>query len=342
MDAVRAFAGADPDKAVVEPEARAVLRGIRRRGASLRGGAMNHVDAVARFKPLLYEADRRAPARHGRQRVTLPEARVIYAVGRDGQSTATAIGRELALEPRLTSAGCCRACGAGACCRRSAPRTTAGTSTSRSATRAQGLHADRLALARRDGADARAAQGDRARPLVSAMGAIASLLDGDRQAGEIVLREHRPGDMGWVTERHAVLYYEQDGWGAGFERWSPASSRTSSRASTRSASAAGSRSATASGSAAFSSSTTKGEARLRLLLVEPSVRGAGLGRRLVEECIAFSREKGYKKLVLWTHSQLLAARAIYAARTVQEGCRKTETHDSFGPKAVSEFWELKL
>jgi GNAT superfamily N-acetyltransferase len=85
----------------------------------------------------------------------------------------------------------------------------------------------------------------------------------------------------------------------------------------------------------------KTTAKLRLLLVEPSARGTGLGRRLVDECIAFSRAKGYRKLVLWTHSHLTAARAIYRKAGFKR-LPRTEAHDTFGPRAVSEFWELKL
>jgi hypothetical protein len=147
--------------------------------------------------------------------------------------------------------------------------------------------------------------------------------------------------MGWVTERHAVLYHEQDGWGAGFEALVAGivkdflenldPERERCWIAERNGERVG----------CVFVVNDKGEARLRLLLVEPSARGTGLGRRLVEECIAFSREKGYRKLVLWTHSHLAAARAIYAATGFKK-LKKTETHDSFGPKAVSEFWELKL
>jgi GNAT superfamily N-acetyltransferase len=138
-----------------------------------------------------------------------------------------------------------------------------------------------------------------------------------------------------------VLYYEQDGWGAGFEalvagivkdfleNFDPKRERC--WIAERNGERVG----------CVFVVNDKGEARLRLLLVEPSARGTGLGRRLVEECIAFSREKGYRMLVLWTHAQLTAARAIYA-KTGFKKLKKTETHGSFGPKAVSEFWELKL
>ena len=272
---------------------------------------------------------------------TLPEARVIYALGRDGQSTATAIGKELSLDLgylsrlllSLRRRGLLQAKRAAHDARHQ--HLTLTDKGRKAFTLIDSRSRDEMAQML---APLKAKQRGQ---LVGAMQTVESLLNGDKAPGEIVLREHRVGDMGWVTERHAVLYYEQDGWGAGFEalvagivkdfleNFDPKRERC--WIAERNGERVG----------CVFVVNDKGEARLRLLLVEPSARGTGLGLRLVEECIAFSREKGYKKLVLWTHSHLTAARAIYA-KTGFKKLRKTEVHDTFGPKAVSEFWELKL
>ncbi|HWT19266.1 MAG TPA: GNAT family N-acetyltransferase, partial [Variovorax sp.] len=81
-------------------------------------------------------------------------------------------------------------------------------------------------------------------------------------------------------------------------------------------------------------------AQLRLLLLAPSARGLGLGARLTDECIAFARAKGYRKMVLWTNSCLAAARAIYAKRGFR--LDKAEPYEGFGQQLVGETWSLKL
>ena len=83
-----------------------------------------------------------------------------------------------------------------------------------------------------------------------------------------------------------------------------------------------------------------GVAQLRLLLVEPSARGLGLGRRLTEECESFARGAGYKRMRLWTNSLLLAARGIYRAAGYE--LLASETHHSFGHELVGETWEKAL
>jgi DNA-binding MarR family transcriptional regulator/GNAT superfamily N-acetyltransferase len=178
--------------------------------------------------------------------------------------------------------------------------------------------------------------------LVGAMQAVETLLSGrKKESSEITLRGHRPGDIGWVTGRHGAIYAAEYGWDERFEalvaeiaakfihRFDPARERCWI--------------AEVDGEPAgcvFLVGQNKTTAKLRLLLVEPRARGLGLGRRLVRECIAFARDKGYRKLVLWTQSNLAAARAIY--RT--EGFRlvKTEKHASFGVRLTGEYWELKL
>jgi DNA-binding MarR family transcriptional regulator/N-acetylglutamate synthase-like GNAT family acetyltransferase len=157
----------------------------------------------------------------------------------------------------------------------------------------------------------------------------------------IVLRTHRPGDIGWVVERHGALYASEYGWdvrfeglvakiaGAFLEQNDPRVERAfiAERHGKRIGSV-------------FLVRGSKRVARLRLLLVEPEARGLGLGKRLVEECIRFARESGYRKIVLWTQRNLLAARAIYRAT----GFRKTgeERHESFGAKLVAETWKVDL
>ena len=81
-------------------------------------------------------------------------------------------------------------------------------------------------------------------------------------------------------------------------------------------------------------------ARIRLLLLEPQARGIGLGARLVDECIGFARRAGYKKITLWTHSVLTAARHIYQKAGFK--LMRTERHRSWGKPVVSEHWDLVL
>lgn len=81
-------------------------------------------------------------------------------------------------------------------------------------------------------------------------------------------------------------------------------------------------------------------ARLRLLYLEPTARGLGLGRRLVDECIAFARAAGYRKITLWTESSLTAARRIYQATGFM--LTGTKRHADFGPRQMTETWDLRL
>ena len=184
---------------------------------------------------------------------------------------------------------------------------------------------------------------ERAR-LVDSVETVEALL-GRRDAAPapIVLRSHAPGDMGWVTERHAIRYALEYGWGAGIEsltaricadfldNYDPA------REHCWIAERAGERL----GSVFLVKEPDQPDvARLRLLMLEPAARGTGLGRRLVEECISFARAAGYREIVLWTHAVLLAARRIYAATGFV--LEDTWVHDDFGHDETGETWRLKL
>ena len=147
--------------------------------------------------------------------------------------------------------------------------------------------------------------------------------------------------MGWVTQAHGRLYFEERGWDERFEALVAGIAKDfienldPSRERCWIAEIDGEPVG-----CVFAVKASKSVAKLRLLLVEPKARGRGLGRRLVEACIAFARDKGYRKLVLWTQSNLAAARAIYA----KTGFRKVkeEKHASFGVKLTGEYWELVL
>jgi GNAT superfamily N-acetyltransferase len=181
---------------------------------------------------------------------------------------------------------------------------------------------------------------ERQERVLDAMAVIAETLAHGEPA-EIILREPEPGDFGWVVERHGVLYGAEYGFDvhmvgdvaeivaayiAGFQ---PDRDRCwiAERNGVRCGCVL----------VVHEDETT---ARLRLLLTEPSARGQGLGRRLVRACITFAREAGYRKMVLWTHTLLTAARAIYAS----EGFVMTaiEANDAWGRSITSETWELDL
>ncbi len=182
-------------------------------------------------------------------------------------------------------------------------------------------------------------EGDR---LVEAIGTIERLL-GERPEPKVpyLLRPHRPGDMGWVVHRHGVLYAREYGWDERFEAlvarivadfvdgYDPARERC--WIAERNGEIVGS---------VFLVKESEEVAKLRLLFVEPSARGLGIGTRLVEECIRFARSSGYRKLTLWTNSVLVAARRIYE----QQGFElvEEEEHHSFGKDLVGQYWELPL
>ncbi|KAJ5098055.1 hypothetical protein N7532_005056 [Penicillium argentinense] len=158
------------------------------------------------------------------------------------------------------------------------------------------------------------------------------------------LRSHRPGDIGWITYRHATIYHEEYNWNVKFEslvakigsefleNYDPQCERCW----------------IAEKDGKFlgcvmlvkDRSSDQNTAKLRLLLVEPSARGLGVGGTLVRQCTEFAKEVGYSRIGLWTQSMLTPARRLYA----NEGYKivKSEEHESCGPKLVGELWEMEL
>jgi DNA-binding MarR family transcriptional regulator/GNAT superfamily N-acetyltransferase len=179
--------------------------------------------------------------------------------------------------------------------------------------------------------------------LVQAMGTIESILSsGGERLTSYILRQHRPGDLGWVVERHGVLYDKEYGYDERFEALVAGivAEFVENLDPTRERCWIAEKDGENVGSV-FLVKKSPSVAKLRLLLVEPSVRGLGIGKRLVTECVQFARDAGYKKIKLWTQSELAAARRIY--ETAGFRLAGKERHQSWGRNdLVAETWELKL
>lgn len=178
--------------------------------------------------------------------------------------------------------------------------------------------------------------------LIASMQVIQRTLDTNPDSEpKISLRTHRPGDIGWVIERHGVIYTEEYGWNMRFEALvGEIASKFLDHNDPRRercwiAEMDGSRVG-----CVFLVERSRTVAQLRLLLVEPSARGHGIGQRLVAECIAFAKNAGYSRMRLWTNDVLISARRIYQAagfRLIEE-----ETHSSWGKPLTSQTWEMSL
>jgi GNAT superfamily N-acetyltransferase len=158
---------------------------------------------------------------------------------------------------------------------------------------------------------------------------------------QVRLRRHRPGDLGWVVQRHGELYWDEFGYDERFEALvAGIVARFVEDFDTRRERCwIAARDGERLGAVLLVRKSEK-TAQLRLLLVEPAARGFGLGKRLVAECIRFARRAGYRKLVLWTQSELAAARVIYEKAGFRLAAR--EKHRSFGKSLTGEYWELRL
>ncbi|MGZ5131888.1 MAG: bifunctional helix-turn-helix transcriptional regulator/GNAT family N-acetyltransferase [Caldimonas sp.] len=187
--------------------------------------------------------------------------------------------------------------------------------------------------------------------LLAAMTTIESLLDDERRAAPPwLLRPPESGDIGWVIERHGALYAREYAWDLRFEALVAriAADFVDRFDAAREACWIAERAGTRVGCVFLvqardetkGNAVVEGTAQLRMLLVEPTARGLGIGARLVDECERFARARGYRRIVLWTNSVLLAARHIYTRAGYV--LTASEPHESFGHKLVGETWELAL
>jgi DNA-binding MarR family transcriptional regulator/N-acetylglutamate synthase-like GNAT family acetyltransferase len=276
-------------------------------------------------------------------RFSLGEARVIYEIGRAKEAaTATTLAAALGLDHGYLSRLLQGLSKAGLIIRKPSPHDRRQTLLTLSARgRAAFTKLDRGSHALVAGLLSRVPVPHQ-RQLIAAMQTIEAALNPDAaHFPAVLLRPHRCGDMGYVLESHARLYAEERGWGASFEILVA----EIVHAFLRDHDAARERCwiAEMDGASVGCVFVVKGDeqtAKLRLLLVEPRARGIGLARRLVEECIRFAREAGYRRLTLWTQSILTEARALYQSR----GFRLVDQapHCSFGYDLIGETWAYDL
>ncbi|ACE91855.1 MarR family transcriptional regulator protein [Rhizobium phaseoli] len=177
--------------------------------------------------------------------------------------------------------------------------------------------------------------------VVAAMDTIRALLDPATKPTPAIIRPHRAGDIGWIVQSQGRFYAEEYGWDLRFEALvaEVAGKFLANFDPTMEYCWIAERGGINVGSVLV---TNGGDsiAKLRLLYVDKSARGLGLGKLLVDECIRFCRQKGYRELSLWTNDMLETARAIY----IKAGFRlvSEERHRMFGPEANGQTWVLTL
>jgi DNA-binding MarR family transcriptional regulator/GNAT superfamily N-acetyltransferase len=274
--------------------------------------------------------------------LTLTESRVLFEIANgDDEITATEIGDFLAMDAGYLSRILRRFERDGLVERRPSP-------SDRRQSHLILTQAGRSVFAKLDQASSEQAAGIisnlpgiKAKALTAAMSVIRDILEPSSRGEEVHLRDLEVGDLGWITHRQALLYHQEYGWDLNYEALVAEILATFavSRNPVRERAWIAERAGEIVGSV-FLVDGGDGIGKLRLLYVEPSARGLGLGRKLVDACVSFARIVGYDRVTLWTQSVLDHARKIYAATGFE--CTGSEPHHSFGCDLVGETWTLSL
>lgn len=274
---------------------------------------------------------------------SLTEARLLYDLGDHGPATAAALAQALEADPAQVSRTVARLTRAKLVSReKHAQDGRALTVSLTAAGRREFQRLDQLSRERNGAIVSRLSADERTR-LLGAMDTIEALLSGRAAAPPaVVIRPHRPGDLGWIVSMHGSVYAEEYGWDISFEALVAGVAKEfiekfdARHEACWIAEVDGRRVGSV---CLVRKSATVG--KLRLLIVDPSARGLKVGTRLVDECLRFARRVGYRKVTLWTNNVLDAARHIYE----QAGFVKVETgpvEHVFGQDLVFETWELTL
>jgi DNA-binding MarR family transcriptional regulator/GNAT superfamily N-acetyltransferase len=302
---------------------------------------MHAVPAVRRFNRFYTRRIGVLRAGHLDSPFTLAEVRVLYELAHRAGVTASELARDLDLDPGYLSRMV------------HAFRRRGLVTRTRSATDGRVAFLALTALGRRRFAALDTRQNAETRALVSSLGAleqrrlvgamqtIEGLLSPAARSAPVTIRTSRPGDLGWIVHRHGALYAEEYGWDERFEALvaQVAADFLASHDPARERCWVAELDGSIVGSILLVAKS-RTVAKLRLLLVEPSARGLGIGSRLVSELLAFARAAGYRRITLWTNDLLHAARRIYerAGFTLVDSA----PHAMFGSGLVGQTWELSL
>jgi DNA-binding MarR family transcriptional regulator/N-acetylglutamate synthase-like GNAT family acetyltransferase len=273
---------------------------------------------------------------------SLSEARVLYELAHGGEQSAKEIGIALGLDAGYLSRIVQNFDESGLIARKPLPSDRRQVQLSLTAKGRQAFA--RLERSSQDDVAAmlRPLPDEERSKLTGAMETIERLLAMPRTpSARATLREPRPGDMGWVVQSHGALYASEYGFDSGFEALVAeivAKYMTSYDASRERCWIADIEGRPV--GSVFLVKASDDVAKLRLLLLDPAARGQGLGQRLVAECVSFARACGYRRMTLWTQSNLVAARKIYQDAGFK--LTATEPHRSFGQNLTGETWERDL